>query len=127
MSDEKKYLSMEDIEKHADVRYAEAEAWGGILRLASLSADEMIEFVESNEGPGRKLAGIRMLVRSMVDGEGKRIGTEQHLEVLKKKDSGTVSKLVGMVMELNGMRVTLPDLKNASSGATAAASPTVLH
>lgn len=129
MSDQKKYLSIEDIESVDDIRYHEATAWGGTLRFASLSAEEMLEFVEDNEGPARKTAGARLLSKSIVDDAGARIGTEKSVQMFLKKDAGTVSRLVGEVLQLNGLLIVdgVSQAKNDSSGVVSGGLPTVLH
>lgn len=127
---EQKYLSIQDIDSTDTTVYKDVPAWGGMVRLASLSADEMIDYVEGNEGPGQRVAGIRLLVKSLVDDTGKRIGKEEHVEIFKKKDTLTMSRLVGEAMELNGIqrpKAVVDAIKNASSEAQIGASPSTLH
>jgi len=100
---EKKYLSIEEIEAAPDVQYDEVEAWGGTLRIGTISANDMLDFVEANEGPAKKTAGLRLIVKSIVDGEGNRIGSDKMLTALGKKDSGTINKVVTKILELNGL------------------------
>ena len=122
----KRVLSIEDMLSAPNTHFREVEAWGGIVRLGSLSAEELIEFVEGNEDPkSRRVAGIRMIVRSLVDEAGARIGTEAHVAAFLKKDAATTNRLVEAVMELNGMREPkVKEVKNASGEAPTAASPT---
>ncbi len=107
MSEEKKklkVLSVDEMLAAEDVKYAEIEAWGGLVRIGSLTAEEMIEFVESNENAeAKRLAGLRMIVRSLVDPQGARIGTEAHVKAFAKKDAGETSKLVTEILKLNGL------------------------
>jgi hypothetical protein len=126
---ETKYLTPEDVETVNDIRYVDATAWGGTLRFGSLPAEDMIEFLESNEGPAKKTAAIRIIVKSWVDADGKRIGTEKHIQMLKKKDSATISELVGVILKLNklGQKGQLEEIKNESGEAITDASRTVLH
>src|SRR4051812_3017211 len=130
MSDEKTYLSVEDIDKMIDTRFDEIDAWGGTLRVASLDADSMIDFIEANEGPAKRTAAIRLLIKSLVDKDGNRIGTDKHIAVFKKKDSATIAKVVKRIMLLNGIgqeAEALAAIKNESGVAPTVASPTVLH
>ena len=101
----KKVLSMEEMLAAPDVEYREVEAWGGLVRLGSLSAGEMIEFVEQNaaDEKQKRIAGIRMILRSMVNEQGERIGKEEHVESLLKKDALTTNRLVEVVMDMNGL------------------------
>jgi hypothetical protein len=129
---DKKYLSIEDIEQFSDIRVDEVEVWGGTLCLGSLNAEDMIEFIEANEGPAKKTAGIRLIVKSLIDNptDRNRIGSDKHLSMLKQKDSFTVGMVVKRIMLLNGIGTdakTVEDLKNALGEATIGASPTVLH
>lgn len=130
MSESKKYLTIEDIEKAEDVRYDEIPAWGGIVRIASLPADEMIAFQEQNEGPKKKEGFARLIAKSMVDAAGNRIGTAKHIEIFKKKDSATVVMVVQRVLKLNNaddLEQQLKDAKNVSGEVPSVASPSTLH
>lgn len=101
----KRMLSVDEMLAAPDVQYREVEAWGGIVRLGSLNAEEMIEFVEQNEdAKAKRVAGVRMIVRSLVNAEGDRIGKQEHVEMFLKKDAATTNKLVEAVMELNGLK-----------------------
>jgi hypothetical protein len=123
MSDTPKYLSIEDIDSTIDTRYSEVQAWGGTIRLGSLNAGDMMEFVESNEGPARRTAGIRLIVKSIVDKDGRRIGEPKHIEIFKKKDATTIAMLVNKIMELNDLNPETK-VKNESSEANTGASLT---
>lgn len=131
MSDDpKEYLDITGIEEFNDIRYDEIPVWGGIMRVASLTSEDMVEFIEANNGPARKTAGVRLIMKSIVDKDGNRIGQPKHLEMFKKKDSKTTDMIIGRLMKLNGIGVKNQELeavKNGSSEATSDASPTVLH
>jgi hypothetical protein len=121
----KKVLSIEDMLSAPNTQFKEVEAWGGIVRLGSLNAEELIEFVEGNENPkSRRIAGIRMIIHSLVNDAGERIGTEAHVPAFLKKDAATTNKLVEAVMELSGMREPkVKEVKNASGEVSTDASP----
>ena len=103
-SAEKKYLSIDDIIGAEDTEFAEVEAWGGVIRLGSLDAGTMLDFVASNENKAaQRNAGLRLLVNSLVDSNGKRIGTTQHIEALRKKHAGKINKVVEQILILNGL------------------------
>ena len=122
----KKILSIDDMLAAPNSQFMEVEAWGGLVRIGSLSAQEMIEFVEGNEDPKRRrIAGIRMIVRSLVDEEGNHVGTEAHVNAFLKKDAATTNRLVEAIMELNGMREPkVKEVKNVSGEVPTDASPT---
>jgi hypothetical protein len=100
----KKILSMDEMLAAPDVQFREIEAWGGTVRLGSLTAEEMIEFVEQNANEkARRVAGVRMIIRSLVDEAGARIGKEEHIPLFLKKDAATTNRIVEVVMEMNGL------------------------
>jgi hypothetical protein len=100
------------------------------MRVASLNAEDMVDFIEANEGPAKKTAGVRLIVRSIVDDKGERIGTDKHLAIFKRKDAKTIDMVVRRLMLLNGIGKEAQDIekaKNGSGEAASNASPTVLH
>jgi hypothetical protein len=44
-----------------------------------------------------------MVVQSLVNDDGERIGTDAHIPQFLKKDAATTNRLVETVMELNGL------------------------
>lgn len=104
MAEEKKYLSIDEMLAADDVEFAEAQAWGGVVRFGTLNAEAMIDFVSQNEGPAKRNAGIRLLVDSLVDANGNRIGKKAHIEFFKKKSAAVINRLCEIILELNGMK-----------------------
>ncbi len=102
----KKILSIEEMLAPQDTSFVEVLAWGGVVRLGSLDAGEVLEFHESNKGPARKTAGLRLLIKSLVDASGTRIGKAEHLDAFKKRDGKTIGKLTDAILKLNDMRGT---------------------
>jgi hypothetical protein len=99
-----KRLTMDEMLAAPDVQYRDVQAWGGVVRLGSLTAEQMIQFVEQNvDEKARRIAGIRMVVQSLVNDDGERIGTDAHIPQFLKKDAATTNRLVETVMELNGL------------------------
>jgi hypothetical protein len=128
-------LSLDDIVQVDDVRYdyVTVPEWSkpnqpAVVRIGSLNAEDLIEFVESNEGPAKRTAGLRLIIQSLVDEQGKRVGRPEHLQALKKKDAKACNRIVEAILKLNGIETRAQAAaKNASSEADSAASPTVLH
>lgn len=85
------------------VEYAEVEVIGSVVRIASLSAADVIEFNESNEGPAKRTASIRLMVKSLVDKDGARIGKEEHVQQFMQTRSKEVTAIVDAVLTLNGL------------------------
>jgi hypothetical protein len=120
-------LSFSEILDADDIQYevVDVPEWGGKIRIGSLSAGEVLEFIELNDGPAKNTAGIRLLNRSLVDKAGKRIGEDKSLGELKKKDHRVVNRIIGQILKLNGMdKKAAEEAKNDSSEAALAASPT---
>jgi hypothetical protein len=86
----------------------------------------MIEFVETNEGPGKRTAGLRMIIKSLVDADGKRIGKDEHLQLWMRRSQKTCNSLVDAILKLNGLdKESKAAAGNASSEApVSGASPT---
>ena len=123
----KKILNVEEMMAADDIEYAEVEAFGGLVRIGSIDAGDMIEFVESNEGPAKRTAGLRMIIKSLVDAEGTRIGKPEDLQRWMRRSQKTCNSLVDAILKLNGLdKAAKAAAGNASSEAPASgASPTV--
>ncbi len=106
----KKVLSIEEMLAADDIVFTEVEAWGGLVRLGSLDAGTMIDFVEMNEGPGKKTATLRILLKSLVDKDGNRIGRDDMMNGFKKKSQKTINELGDAILELNGLGKTGVDI-----------------
>lgn len=98
-----KILSVDEMLAAEDIEYVNVEAFGGLVRLGSIDAGKMIEFAESNEGPAKRTAGLRLIIDSLVDAENKRIGDPKTLERWKRRSQKTCNKLVAAVLKLNGL------------------------
>src|SRR5262245_13876768 len=79
------FESMEDMLAEPDVEYATVPGWNGLIRIGSLTAGDMIEWTEANQGEAKRTAGLRLIVKSIVNSEGRRIGTDKHLPLLRTK------------------------------------------
>jgi hypothetical protein len=123
-----KVLSVDEMLAADDVQYDEIEAWSGTVRIRSLSAGDMIEWVESQNSPSAKTAGLSLIVKSLVDANGVRIGRPEHLELFKAKDARITGRIVQAILALNGLGIAkvADAVKNAEGEAASAASPTVL-
>lgn len=121
---EDKIATIDEILAAETTKYEVVDAFGLKIRLGSLSAGDMLDFIESNEGAAKKTAGLRLIALSLVDEQGNRVGKAAHLDSLKKKNAEDVNKLVGKIFALNGMTDAAKKLVgNASSEATSVASP----
>ncbi len=112
-------LSIDEMLGAEDVEYAVIPTWKvknakgemvqGYSRIGSLDAESIIEWRDENEGPAKKTMGIRLLVKSLVDKDGARIGTPKHYEAFKKKSNAVMERILGEIVKLNGMTVQQDD------------------
>jgi hypothetical protein len=114
-----KPVSVADIlaaaEPGASVEYARSPGFkpGQVFVLASVTAGDMIEWSEANEGEAKRTAGLRLIVKSVVDGEpgvdegakGVRIMTDAHIQVLRKLPHKVTEGIVEQILKLNGIKV----------------------
>lgn len=125
-----KFLSIDDIDSADDIKIISREVpeWGGHLLLGSLPSSEMIDWVEASEGPAKRTAGLRLLVKSLVNEKGERIGTDRHLQIFKKKSAVVCNQILDDIIALNGLnKKAQAEIKNDLSETDTSVSPTVLH
>jgi hypothetical protein len=127
--------SLDSILSEDDADYVVVKAWGGKnVRLGSLTAGQMIAFLENNDKPEqRRRNGLLLITQSLVDKKGKRLVDPNDLEAVKvaiEKLKGRSAKVNGDIVErillLNGMgkKDANETAKNVSGGAAIGASPT---
>jgi hypothetical protein len=134
-----KYLSLEDIANAADEEYREIaiKEWGqngqpGVLLISTISAADMIEWSEENDGPARKNAALRLITKAYRKPDKTRLTDAEQgklLNLLKSKSSKTCSFIVREILELNGLatRKTEELIKNDFGEAAGGVSPTNVH
>lgn len=94
------------------------------VRLGSLSAADMLQWLHDNEDDEkRKTNGLVLVAKSMVNPKGERIGNLAEMLKLREKQPKTVKKLVAAAVALNELNVKEPE-KNGLSEALPVASPT---
>ena len=108
MDDQKEeaILSLDEILASDDVEYAVIEGFapGDKIRIGSLTAGDLIEWSEANETEAKRTAGLRLIVRSVVDGEGKRLMSDKHIAALRKKNHKRTENVVKEILKLNGLK-----------------------
>ena len=132
-----KYFRKDDILKAPDVQYEDVEAWGGLVRVKSMSGAEKDAFEASlttiRRGAGGKLTQqpnlvnvrAKLLVACLVDEDGERIVSDEDVVELGLKSASEMDKVVEVAKRLNAM--TSDDLKDLADGlknAQPVASPT---
>ncbi|HVJ72025.1 MAG TPA: hypothetical protein VM531_11070 [Sphingomicrobium sp.] len=98
-------LGIDDIERVDDTAFKTVEVpeWGGSIRIGTINAGTMLEYVKSNDTAAKFNSGLRMIVDSLVDANGKRIGQLSHMEMLKKKNNMVIQKVAEEILKLNGV------------------------
>lgn len=125
------FESIDDMLANDDIEIKKIPAWKrkdgtqGHILIASLTAGDMIEFVEANEGPAKRTAGLRLIIKSLVNSKGERIGKMTDIERLKTRNSRITNQIVDEILKLNGLdKKSQDESKNASGEASTDASPT---
>jgi hypothetical protein len=99
-------LSMAEITATNDIEYAIVPAWGGKkVRIASVTANDIIQWSEANEGEAKRTMGLRLITRSLVDKDGKRISGDHDIPMLRTKSHKITEAIVKAILKLNGMNV----------------------
>jgi len=109
-----KILSPLEFLNEDDVEYALIDGFkpGEKLRIRSLTAGDIIEWSEASEVDKdlKRTAGLRLIIRSLVDEKGDRMLSEMlHLEHLRKKNQRLVNQMIAAILKHNGMDVKKPD------------------
>jgi hypothetical protein len=101
------FVSIQDWLTEDDTEYAEVPAFkeGDYFRIKSLTAGDMIEWSEANEGEAKRTAGLRLIIKSVVDEHGKLALDDSNLIHLRKKNHKTTDRLVKEILKHNGLDV----------------------
>lgn len=100
--------SMEEILDSDDVEFATIEGFvkDKPFRIGSLSAGDLIEWSEANEGEAKRTAGLRLICKSLVDSKGKRFAADpKNIAVFRTKSHKVTERIVKEILRLNGMVV----------------------
>lgn len=104
------FLSADGVIGTNDIEYDTIPAWGGKLRIQSLTAGDLIEWSEANDsGEAKRTAGLRLIVKSAVDKDGKLIFIDKHIAKLREKSHKETEKVVKGILKLNAMLVKSQD------------------
>lgn len=105
-------LSMEEIAASDDVEYAEIPGFkpNQVFRIGSLTAGDLIEWSEANDGEAKRTAGLRLITKSLVDANGVRIAIDpKNIAVFRAKSHKVTERIVREILVLNGMNVKTED------------------
>lgn len=108
--------SMAEIDQQDDVEYKEIPGWkeNEVLIIGSLTAGDMIEWSEANEGEAKRTAGLRLIGKSLCGpapdyrryafSEDPKV-FERNVEILRRRSHKKTEEMVKDIIKLNGMRV----------------------
>lgn len=103
------YESVEEMVEDgaSEVQYAEIEGFkpGRTIRIGSVTAGDMIEWSEANEGEAKRTAGIRLITKSLVNSHGVRISSDKDIPRFKTMRHNVTERIVKEILKLNGMTV----------------------
>ena len=117
-------MTLNDILEAQGIEYETLEAWGGKVAIVSVTAGEVLEWIEEKDDPVRKReAGLRLIARSLVGSDGQRLCAKPDDETrvvnsLKSKDSRTCNAIVERIVKLNGITVPSEQVGNDSPAAS---------
>ncbi len=127
MSDDngKHILSIEEMLMADDIEYRTIASWKyknakgeleqGYVRIGSLTAEQVADWRDTIDGPAKKTMGIRLLVASLVDEHGKRIGMPNHAAQFRSKSNAVQERILAEIIELNGLSVKKADAEQAKN------------
>ncbi len=100
--------SMEEILAANDVEYASIEGFtkNKPFRIGSLTAGDLIEWSEANEGEAKRTAGLRLICKSLVNDKNERFANnDKNIGVFRTKSHKVTERIVKEILKLNGMTV----------------------
>jgi hypothetical protein len=109
---DKIYASMDEIlaSGSSDVEYAIVDGFkpGEKVRIGSLTAGDMIEWSEANDGEAKRTAGLRLITKSLVGPEPANaryaddVANVPKFRAMRHKET---ERIVKEILKLNGMNV----------------------
>ena len=99
-----KYLTAEQILSADDFRYAEVDVpeWGGTVRVRTMSAKQRDALNRMFKDRGEVESTEFMLLMCVVDENGNRVFTREHLDMLKEKSVAPINRIVKAISDLMG-------------------------
>lgn len=121
-TEKKVAASMDDIPVTLDTEFAVIEGFTKeqSLRIGSLTAGDMIEFSEANEGEAKKTAGLRLITKSLVGPEPGNVryaDNPKNIAVFRMKTHKTTDRIVREILKLNGIEMRDDKSKGAEDRA----------
>lgn len=104
--DLKRLLTAEEILNAKDIEYVTVVVpeWKGSVRLRTLSAEEVADYVEATTGPAKTNAMALMLMRSAVKEDDSQLFADvSKIEQVRKRSMRAFMRLQDACLELNGL------------------------
>jgi len=113
-------IPLDEFLSESQIEYAKVEGFkkNDVLFIGSVTAGDVIEWSEAGEGEAKRTAGLRLIVKSLVDGipgvtvlpdgtkaTGKRIANDTHIPKLRNLSHKVAERFVREILKLNGMEV----------------------
>lgn len=110
MPETKIISSMSEITTADIIETAEVPGFkpGETLRIGSLTAGDMIEWSEANEGEAKRTAGLRLITKSLIGPAPENIryaDDPKNIAVFRTKRHRITENIVKGILKLNGMEV----------------------
>jgi hypothetical protein len=89
------------------VEYATVEGFapGKKFRIGSLKADDLIEWREANEGVAKRTAGLRLILRSIVNDKGERfMNDDKNIVKLRGVKVKITERIIREIVKLNDLK-----------------------
>ncbi|MES2360076.1 MAG: hypothetical protein V4529_17175 [Gemmatimonadota bacterium] len=100
--------SMDEILSSDDVEFVTIEGFtkNKPFRIGSLTAGDLIEWSEANEGEAKRTAGLRLICKSLVNSKNERFASDsKNIAVFRLKSHKVTERIVKEILALNGMVV----------------------
>src|SRR5580765_7673344 len=100
--------TMDEILSAGDVEYATIEGFAKDkpFRIGSLSAGDLIDWSEANEGEAKRTAGLRLICKSLVNSKNERFAAnDKNIAALRMKSHKVTERIVKEILKLNGIVV----------------------
>lgn len=107
----KRFVTRDDFARHTGIEYGEVPAWedGTFFRIRSVTAGDMIDWTEANEGEAKRTAALRLITKSVVDEDGNLIFTDKDLPMLRSQSHKRIETLVKAIVAHNGLTAKAQD------------------
>ncbi len=106
------YASMDDIDEGGtgDIEYAIIDGFreGEKFRIGSLTAGDLIEWSEANEGEAKRTAGLRLITKSLVGpapDNTRYAADDKNIVKFRARSHKVTERIVKEILKLNGMSV----------------------